>query len=180
MSSDLPGTLVPGVSLEDLTSAIRELQNSVALLAITRPPAMTSQPTARAQAFMVMPFGRADLEVVYNDFVKPVLEARCGLACIRGDDIFGSNVVMDDVRASIASADIVIADLTEKSPNVFYEVGISHAMDKPVLLLAQSLDDVPFDLRHRRVLLYEYTPQGCKQLEATIVEHVLDMVARSQ
>ena len=180
MSSDTPGTLVPGANLEELRAAVKQLQDSVALLATPRSVEMTPGPSTKTHAFMIMPFGRADLQVVYNDFVKPVLESRCALSCIRGDDIFGSNVVMDDVRAAIASADIVIADLTEKNANVFYEVGISHALDKPVLLLAQSLDDVPFDLRHRRVLLYEYTPQGCKHLEVAVVEHVLDMLARSE
>jgi len=47
-----------------------------------------------------------------------------------------------------------------------------------VLLLAQSMDDVPFDLRHRRVLLYEYSPRGCKRLEKTLREHLLAMLEK--
>jgi len=43
---------------------------------------------------------------------------------------------------------------------------------KSVLLLAQSIDDVPFDLRHRRVLLYEYSPRGCKRLEGALKENM--------
>ena len=81
----------------------------------------------------------------------------CKLDCTRGDDIFGLNVVMDDVRAAIATADLVIAYLSGQNPNVFYEVGIAHTLGKPVLLLSQAIEDVPFDLRHRRVLPYEYT-----------------------
>jgi nucleoside 2-deoxyribosyltransferase len=82
---------------------------------------------------------------------------------------------MDDILESIRKADVVLADLTGKNANVFYEVGICHALGKPVLLLAQSIEDVPFDLRHRRVLLYEYTPKGCKRLE-DMLEHNMNAV----
>jgi hypothetical protein len=122
-----------------------------------------------------MPFGIQDLEDLYNEFILPVLDG-CNLECARGDDIFGSNVVMDDVKAAIAKADLVIADLSGQNPNVFYEVGIAHTLGKPVLLLSQSIEDVPFDLRHRRVLPYEYTPIGCKRLVARLREHVLAML----
>ena len=132
----------------------------------------------RLKCFIVMPFGDEDLQVVYEDFIKPVLTEQCGLECERGDDVFGSNVIMDDIQRSIAEADLVLADLTRKNANVFYEVGICHALDKPVLLLAQTVDDVPFDLRHRRVLLYDYSPRGCKRLETTLREHVTAMLTK--
>jgi hypothetical protein len=124
-----------------------------------------------------MPFGDPDLEIVYEDFVKPTLVGACCLDCERGDDAFGSSIVMDDIRTSIEGADVVLADLTQKNANVFYEVGICHALQKPVLLLAQSIEDVPFDLRHRRVLLYEYSPRGCKRLETTLKENMDALVA---
>jgi hypothetical protein len=84
---------------------------------------------------------------------------------------------MDDIRTSIELADLIVADLTGKNANVFYEVGICHALEKSVLLLAQSMDDVPFDLRHRRVLLYSYTPRGCKRLESSLKAQVNAIVA---
>jgi nucleoside 2-deoxyribosyltransferase len=126
----------------------------------------------KRRCFVVMPFGDPDLQVVYEDFVKPTLTDGCDLQCERGDDVFGSNVVMEDVLKSIRAADVILADLTRKNANVFYEVRICHALAKPVLLLAQSIDDVPFDLRHRRVLLYDYSPRGCKRLEGTLRENM--------
>lgn len=122
--------------------------------------------------FIVMPFGSEELSDVYEYFVKPSIESNCDLRCERGDDVFGSNVVMDDIRHSIEKARLVVADLTGRNPNVFYEVGIAHTLNKDVLLLSQSMSDVPFDLRHRRVLVYEYTPKGCKKLEKSITENV--------
>jgi len=123
------------------------------------------------KCFILMPFKKEDLEIVYNDFVKPSIE-ELDLHCIRGDDIFGDNIVMDDIVKLIKESTILVADLTYRNPNVFYELGLAHALGKKVLLLAQSIEDVPFDLRHRRVCLYNYSPKGCKELEKEIVEHI--------
>lgn len=164
-----PGALSPRADLVMLRRQIDQLQHQVASTARKR-GAVTS--LARPIAFMAMPFGPEDLQIVYDDFVKPVVELKCGLDCIRGDDIFGSNVIMEDVLAVIRRAKVVIADLTGQNPNVCYELGIADRNGSPVLLLTQSLDDVPFDLRHRRVLVYEYSPRGCKRLESRLEEHL--------
>ena len=126
--------------------------------------------------FIIMPFGSEELNIVYDDFIKPSLENNCSLICERGDDVFGSNVIMDDITRSIEKARIIVADLTGRNPNVFYEVGIAHTLNKDVLLLAQNIEDVPFDLRHRRVLLYDYSPRGCKKLEGEISKHIKSII----
>lgn len=83
---------------------------------------------------------------------------------------------MDDITASIRKAHLIIADLTGRNPNVFYEVGIAHALNKKVLLMAQSIEDVPLDLRHRRALFYEYSPRGCRKLEKDLYIHLQSML----
>jgi hypothetical protein len=88
--------------------------------------------------FVVMPFGVESLGIVYEDFVKPTLKDRCKLRPERGDDVFGSNLIMDDITKSLRKARLIIADLTGRNPNVFYEVGIAHALNKQVLC---SVDD---------------------------------------
>lgn len=175
--SNLPGTPRGGVDPANIHAKLEELTAQVARLMESHPSPERGAQAHRQQpkCFVLMPFGIKDLEDLYNEFLMPVLEG-CALDCARGDDIFGSNVVMEDVRTAIEKADLVIADLSGQNPNVFYEVGIAHTLGKPVLLLAQSIDDVPFDLRHRRVLPYEYTPVGCKRLVAKLREHVLAML----
>lgn len=175
-------------STEDFSEGVRSpqegerIKSEVAQFKATTPSASSLAknvaPTGKLQCFIVMPFGDEALQIVYEDFVKPVLEQDCGLQVERGDDVFGSNIVMDDIRTSINAADFVIADLTGKNANVFYEVGICHTLEKPVLLLAQSMEDVPFDLRHRRVLLYSYTPRGCKRLERGLRDQVVAMLSK--
>jgi len=176
-----PGLPMSPLDTKEIESLRREVQAAVELFrseaqaaSPTQPVVLSQQPRSKDEkrCFVVMPFGDQDLQVVYEDFVKPVLVDGCHLHCERGDDVFGSNVVMDDILKSIGTADVVLADLTRKNANVFYEVGICHALGKPVLLLAQSIEDVPFDLRHRRVLLYEYSPRGCKRLEGMLKENM--------
>lgn len=116
--------------------------------------------------FVLMPF-KADLQPVYSDHIKKVLEA-LDMTCRRADDIFSNSAIMEDIWENINQARIIIADLTEKNPNVFYEVGLAHVIGKPVVLITQLIDDIPFDLRHLRNIVYEYTPRGMNQFEANL------------
>lgn len=179
---DQPGTLRPDASMAELRSAFEDLQRKVldweskqALnTSETEAPSGQSISTL-ATAFTVMPFGPPQLQWVYEKTLRPTLE-KCKVQCVRGDDMFGSEAIMEDVLAGIDDADLIVADLTGQNANVFYEVGIAHAKDKPVLLMTQSLDDVPFDLRHRRILVYEYSPPGVEELAEKLEKHVRAML----
>jgi hypothetical protein len=137
--SDLPGTPRRDIDPAVIQDQIEKLTVQVARLMESREvPGGVDKPASQyPKCFIVMPFGVQDLEDIYSEFILPVL-ADCKLDCARGDDIFGSNVIMDDVKAAIDKADLVIADLSGQNPNVFYEVGIAHTLGKPVLLLSQS------------------------------------------
>lgn len=175
----------PGERLEAISPAeLSELKTILeeATRALRAKPEMVSANPAEIDeseedlCFIVMPFSIESLNIVYEDFVKPVLTDKCHLRTQRGDDVFGSNVIMEDITKSIRKSRLIIADLTERNPNVFYEVGIAHALNKQVLLMTQSIEDVPFDLRHRRALVYEYSPRGCKKLETDLYENVQNML----
>jgi nucleoside 2-deoxyribosyltransferase len=186
---DKPGVLTRAIDPREVESLLREVRAAVELFKSRAAEAIPFQqttehdelqPQEKIQCFVIMPFGDHDLQVVYEDFVKPTLVDGCNLHVERGDDVFGSNVIMDDILKSIGAADVILADLTRKNANVFYEVGICHALGKPVLLIAQSIDDVPFDLRHRRVLLYDYTPRGCKRLEGIVRQNMNEVLKSSR
>jgi hypothetical protein len=74
---------------------------------------------------------------------------------------------MEDVREAVISARYIVADLTDGNPNVFYELGICHALGKRVVLITQN-QEVPFDVRHIRHLRYEFTPRGMRTFEAAL------------
>ncbi|MCP4261069.1 MAG: hypothetical protein GY774_26690 [Planctomycetes bacterium] len=120
--------------------------------------------------FVLMPFSE-ELRPVYNDHIKGVL-VDFKLSVARADDVFSSRAVMTDIWAAIFKSRLVIADCTDRNPNVFYEVGIAHTVGRPVIILTQTMDDVPFDLRHMRCLVYKFTPRGLKSLERRLAKVV--------
>jgi hypothetical protein len=106
--------------------------------------------------FVMQPFA-GHLGGYFESIYKPAIE-QAGLQALRADaEIFGTGKIMDQIWRGIHAADILVAELTSKNPNVFYELGLAHALEKPVVLVSSNQEDVPFDLRHIRVILYDQT-----------------------
>src|SRR5262249_5677881 len=82
----------------------------------------------------------------------------------RADEIHSTKAVMDDIWSGICNAGVVVADCTGRNPNVFYELGIAHAVGREVVLLTQDSTEVPFDIGHMRHIQYRATPSGFKKL----------------
>lgn len=127
--------------------------------------------------FILMPFSK-DVEPIYSDHIKPIVESE-SLSCQRADEIDGTNLITYDIWEKINRARLLIADLTGKNPNVFYEIGLAHAIGKEVILITQSMDDVPFDLKALRCIVYEFTPRGMKQLEDKLVKTIRKIMSSS-
>ena len=109
--------------------------------------------------FVLMPFA-AKFENVF-EIVRHAVQA-CGLTCTRADSLTTTGQITDDIWNSIRGARVLVADLTGGNPNVFYEIGVAHALNKPVILLTQHGDRVPFDLRGVRY--FSYNPKALKGL----------------
>ncbi|AFU57890.1 hypothetical protein Ngar_c09480 [Candidatus Nitrososphaera gargensis Ga9.2] len=77
--------------------------------------------------FVLMPFNE-EYKFVYNDIIKPVVNA-LGLEAKRADDIFEPAPIIQGIWEHINKANVIIADLSGRNPNVFYEVGLSHALN---------------------------------------------------
>lgn len=70
-------------------------------------------------------------------------------------DLDNQQSILQDIVIGIGNADVIIADVTGLNPNVFYELGLCHALDKKVILITQDISELPFDIRSYRV--DEYT-----------------------
>ena len=121
-----------------------------------------------------MPFAE-NLRPVYENLLKKVAET-LNLSIARADDFFSQHSIMLEVWSAINHASIIIADCTGKNPNVFYEIGIAHAIGKPVILIAQNQDDVPSDLRHIRYIQYNNTKPGMMKLENDITKTTVEII----
>lgn len=118
---------------------------------------------------VMMPF-EARFADVYVTLQQAVAES--GMRCYRADDIWLNDHIMDDVINLIWRARVVIADMTSKNPNVFYETGIAHTLGRNVIPIAQSMDDIPFDLRPIRSVPYLHNREGLADLKAKVVERL--------
>ena len=129
--------------------------------------------------FVLSPFTEM-FSTIYEDHIKPTVESLRKLRCIRADDIYDNRPIIEDIWQCIVKSRIVVAELTGRNPNVFYETGIAHTVGKEVVLLTQSMSDVPFDLRHLRCVVYEYTPRGMSGLETTLKKTILNILSESR
>jgi hypothetical protein len=113
----------------------------------------------------------------YEKIYKPAIE-KAGLKPVRADaDIFGTGKIIDQVWRGINEAKVLVAELTSRNPNVYYELGLSHAYEKPVVLVSSTEDDVPFDLQHIRVIYYDVNdPFWGTKLIDKVAENILSAI----
>ncbi len=114
---------------------------------------MTESTKPKPFCFVLMPFDKS-----FNDTYEFGIVGACkdaGAYCERVDKQIFEERILDRVYNQIAKADIIIADMTGRNPNVFYEVGYAHALGKTVILLTKEVDDIPFDMKHFRHIIYQ-------------------------
>ena len=124
--------------------------------------------SVRPFAFVLMPFDEA-FEDVYRLGIKSACED-AGIIAERVDEQIYSETILDRIYRQIKVANFVIADMTGKNPNVFYEVGYAHAIGKSCTLLTQTAEDIPFDLKQHRHIVYGGSIQRLKASLAADLE----------
>lgn len=104
-------------------------------------------------AFVIMPYDDQFNEL-YKKFIETVLHDE-GFTVTRADEMIGSANIMRTVIRGIEESCIVVADLTGRNANVYYELGLAHALHKPVIHLSQAINDLPFDISGYQVIGYD-------------------------
>jgi hypothetical protein len=127
--------------------------------------------------FTIMPFG-GWLDEYYETIYCPAIEA-AGLKPRRADDLFRPGTIVTDIWDYTRQAKLLLADLTGKNPNVFYELGLAHALKKPAILVAESMDDIPFDLRALRIIIYDKNAPNWGKILREKIETSLEEVEKA-
>ena len=122
--------------------------------------------------FVAMPFGDK-FDLIYQYLIKLPLENK-GHAVTRADDEPEYQNILETIIQGISNADLIIADLTGKNANVYYELGIAHALSKPTIQIAPSVDDILFNLRFSDTALYSINSDRSSEL----ADHILDIIER--
>ena len=127
--------------------------------------------SSKPRAFVVMQFSK-EYDDLYEEVIRPVTE-KYGYECIRADEYYTGTPILNDIIKSIKDSSIVIAEITPDNPNVFYEIGYSHAIGKPTILLCDKIrDKLPFDISSFRTLFYENTIAGKKKVENSLMKYL--------
>ena len=113
---------------------------------------------------VLMPFTEPWSDRIYGRFLQTFIQ-EAGFSPVRADDLFGRDV-MEDIWSMILTSEVVVADITGRNANVFYELGIAHTLGKPVILITQSTSDIPFDLNRYRHVIYTDDADGYDKLRA--------------
>lgn len=131
--------------------------------------------TSKPKAFVVMEFA-SPFDDLYQEVIKVACE-QFEVDTLRADEMYGPGIIIGDIVKQIASAQIVIADVTPKNPNVFFEVGYALALRKPIVLLARKGTPLPFDVAPFRVLFYEDSIGGKSRVSEGLTKHIAAILA---
>ncbi len=111
--------------------------------------------------FVIAPIGeegtdtRTRSDQVLRHIIEPVAK-ECGYTAIRADSIPHPGIISLQIIEHLVSDELVIADLTDRNPNVFYELAIRHAFRKPSIHIIDINQDIPFDLNSMRTIKFDY------------------------
>jgi CheY-like chemotaxis protein len=130
-------------------------------------PIFTSRRFNRIEknCFIIMPFNTSWSDRVHKKIGSILRKLK--YKDRRADNIYGHNI-LEDIWSAINEATCIIADITGRNPNVFYEIGIAHTLGKDVILITQNEEDIPFDFKHFRHIIYADNIDGFSKLEKEI------------
>jgi len=131
--------------------------------------------------FVLMPFIESWSDEIWHEVIKPSIHSIkfAPLVCKRADDLFGVDV-MQDIYESILTARIIIAEITGRNANVFYELGISHSLGKDVILLSQGATHIPFDLNRFRHCIYENSTEGHVKVKNYLEDSIKEILSKNK
>jgi hypothetical protein len=124
--------------------------------------------------FVAMPYGPTWFEPVKRTVVMAASAA--GFQAEVSIDLATPGTITDQIWQGIRRSDVVVADVTDSNPNVFYELGLAHALGKEVIVITQAGGPVPFDIRASRFITY--SPGELSRFEADLSNAFRAVTAR--
>jgi hypothetical protein len=139
----------------------------------TRLPDAGVRSDLKKHVFVAMPFNETMEDVYEFGIRQPVSEAGC--LCERCDREVFTGDVLDRIKSRIATASVVIADVTGSNPNVYLEVGYAWGKGVPTLLVAREGEDLKFDVKTQKCIYYK----NINHLRKQLMQYVLRLVTES-
>ena len=131
------------------------------------------------KCFVIMPISSTpstteeEWTEIYENLIKPAVEnSGLGYACHRSKSSHGN--IIKDILTDLYISHVVIADLTDENPNVWYELGVRHTLRKRTLLIQQRGGQIPFDLGQYGTYFYEWKTEPQKDAFRTQIKELLE------
>lgn len=133
--------------------------------------------------FVISPIGEEDSDTrkrsdqVLKHIITGPIE-QLGYEVIRADKISEPGIITSQIIEHIVEAALVIADLTEKNPNVFYELALRHAIRKPLVQIIKTGEVIPFDVAATRIIKFDlHNPDSVASAREEILSQVQSLEA---
>lgn len=157
----------PVADLEDVDSLRERIANLEDQLSESSGEVTSTLDTSEeSTVFVIMPF-KPEFNDVWKGGIQRAAQAE-GFKPIRVDMINRSTNITDDIVDSIDKCRLAIVDVTDNNPNVMFELGYALAKQKPNIIISQSADYLPFDIRNIRTIVYQNTWSGVEELKNKI------------
>lgn len=137
--------------------------------------------------FVLAPISKEGSEIrkrsdqILRHLIRPAVEDECGYRAVRADEIAEPGIITSQIIQRVIEADLVIADLTEWNPNVFYELAVRHAIRRPVIHIIEAGEDIPFDVAVMRTITVDHhdldSVEKCKK---ELVAHIRALEAAQE
>jgi hypothetical protein len=124
---------------------------------------MITPPKNKKLCFVIMPFAKNRFEVYKRAIAPACKDAK--FKAVRVDELKGVYNINRKIIEHLFKSEVVIAELTDMNPNVFYEMGVAHTIDNKTIMITQSAEKLPFDISSYRCIVYDESDDGFKKLQ---------------
>jgi len=136
--------------------------------------------STKKTAFVIAPIGERKSEIrrwsdeVSKSLIEPIAK-KLGYTAVRADQISRTGLITNQIMSHIFNDALVIADLTGYNPNVFYELGVRHTIQKPVIILIDAEDKIPFDLTNSRAIKLHKDWSGLDEAKEEFSKQIMNL-----
>lgn len=150
------------------------LRNALRAFLIELPefaPAQEAPHSEAGSCFVAISY-QHEYQTIYEKAVEPAIQ-RAGFKPLHPAQVFSTGSLLDKISELVRSSQVVVADITNRNPNVFMEIGIAFGLGKRVVVITQDTSAVPSDLQSMSVLTYQSTPEGLDRLKFLLAESLV-------
>jgi hypothetical protein len=132
------------------------------------------------KCFVISPIGqegskeRKEADQVFKYIIQPATKS-CNIEARRSDQLDLPGKISEQMFDELHSADLCIAVLTGKNPNVYYELAVAQSANRPVIILIRKGEQLPFDVSDFRCITYDFDPDSRSVYKHKVIDFIREI-----